>query len=247
MTGLRLRRTRPSCDIPVAFVREFGTNGSLRAMAEARAKRSYFATVVAVFCALLLISNIGAVKLIGIGPLIFDGGAILFPMTYIIDDILAEVYGFKNSRRAIFTALVLQTVAALSFWLVTSLPAAPGWENEAAYDSVVGFVPRIVLASLCAFTVGELLNAFVLVKIKERTREPKLWLRLIGSTVVGEFADTLVFCSVAFLGVIAAGEFANYVLTGYLYKTAVEVVMLPVTYRVIAWLKRHELEYAPMN
>lgn len=212
---------------------------------EAGAKRSYYVTVVAVFCSLLLISNVGAVKLIGIGPLIFDGGAILFPMTYIIDDVLAEVYGFKRSRQAIFTALAMQTVAALAFWLVTSLPPAPGWENEAAIDSVIGFVPRIVLASLCAFTVGELLNAYVLVKIKERTREPKLWLRLIGSTVVGEFADTLVFCSVAFLGVIAAGEFVNYVVTGYLYKTAVEVVMLPITYRVIAWLKRNEVEYKP--
>lgn len=207
--------------------------------------RSYYATVVAVFCALLLISNIGAVKLIQLGPLVFDGGALLFPLTYIIDDILAEIYGFKQSRRAIYTAMVMQAVAALSFWLVTALPAAPGWGNQSAYESVVGFVPRIVLASLCAFVVGELLNAFVLVKLKERTKEPKLWLRLIGSTVVGEFADTLVFCTVAFLGVIAGGEFANYVVTGYLYKTGVEVIMLPVTYRVIRWLKRHESSYVP--
>jgi hypothetical protein len=210
-----------------------------------RKEHTYSATVVAVFCALLLISNIGAVKLIQIGPLVFDGGAILFPMTYIISDILAEIYGFKNSRRAIYTAMVMQAVAALSFWLVTSLPPAPGWNNESAYDSVVGFVPRIVLASLCAFVVGELLNALVLVKLKQRTKEPKLWLRLIGSTVVGEFADTLVFCTVAFFGVIAGGEFINYVITGYLYKTGIEVLMLPITYRVINWLKRHEHTYVP--
>lgn len=207
--------------------------------------RSYYAIVMAVFCALLLISNIGAVKLIAIGPLVFDGGALLFPLTYIIDDVLAEIYGFTASRRAIFTAFAMQLVAALSFWLITELPPGPGWVNQEAYVSVVGFVPRIVLASLCAFVVGELLNALVLVRIKQRTKEPKLWLRLIGSTVVGEFADTLIFCTVAFFGVITGGDFLNYVITGYLYKTAVEVIMLPVTYRVISWLKRHEVDYVP--
>lgn len=226
----------------------FWTNaGSLRDVQPdvERQHHTYYATVVAVFCALLLISNIGAVKLIQIGPLVFDGGAILFPLTYIIDDILAEIYGFKNSRRAIYTALVMQAVAALAFWFVSELPAAPGGIDAGTYSAVVGFVPRIVLASLSAFLVGELLNAFVLVKLKERTKEPKLWLRLIGSTVVGEFADTLVFCTVAFFGVITGAEFANYVLTGYLYKTGVEVLMLPVTYRVIGWLKRHEPGYRP--
>ena len=207
----------------------------------------HFATVVAAFCALLLISNIGAVKLIELGPLIFDGGAILFPLTYIAGDVLTEIYGFRLARRAIYTALILQGLAALTFWVVTVLPAAPGWDLQDSYASVVGFVPRIVLASLCAFLIGETLNAYVLVKIKERTKERLLWVRLIGSTVVGEFADTLVFCTIAFFGIITGSEFANYVITGYLYKTLLEVLLLPLTYRVVRFLKRHEGSYQPTN
>ena len=201
---------------------------------------SHYATVVAAFVALLLISNIGAVKLIQLGGLVFDGGAILFPLTYILGDVLTEIYGFRRARRAIVTALALQALAAVTFWAVTQLPAAPGWDMQDAYASVVGFVPRIVLASLCAFFVGELLNSWVLVRIRERTGQRLLWARLVGSTAVGEFADTLVFCTIAFFGVITGGEFVNYVITGYVYKTAVEVALLPVTYRVIAWLRRHE-------
>jgi hypothetical protein len=109
---------------------------------------------------------------------------------------------------------------------------------------VLGFVPRIVAASIAGYLVGQLLNAYVLVKIKERTKEKALWLRLIGSTVVGEFADTLVFCTVAFYGVITGAEFLNYVLVGYLYKTLLEVVLLPITYPTIRWVKRREPTYA---
>lgn len=206
---------------------------------------THYATIVAAFCALLLISNIGAVKLIALGPLVFDGGALLFPLTYVVGDVLTEIYGFRNARRAILIAMVLQTVAAITFWAVTQLPAAPGWGMQDAYAAVVGFVPRIVLASLCAFVVGETLNSYVLVRIKQRTAERLLWLRLIGSTVVGEFADTLIFCTIAFFGVITGAEFANYVLTGYVYKTLLEVLLLPITYRVVAFLKQHEPGYRP--
>ena len=206
---------------------------------------SHYPTVVALFCTLLLISNIGAVKLIDVRGLVFDGGALLFPLTYVVGDVLTEIYGFRRARRAIFTALALQAIAAVTFWVVTILPPAEGWDLQDSYTAVLGFVPRIVLASLCAFVVGELLNSYVLVRIRERTKERLLWLRLIGSTVVGEFADTLVFCTVAFFGVITGAEFANYVITGYLYKTAIEVVVLPITYRVVAYLKRHDPEYVP--
>lgn len=210
-----------------------------------RPRQSHYATVVAVFCALLLISNIGAVKLIDISGLVFDGGAILFPLTYVVGDVLTEIYGLQRARRAIFTALALQALAAGTFWAVTVLPPADGWNMQEAYASVVGFVPRIVFASLCAFIVGELLNSYVLVWIRRRTQGQKLWLRLIGSTVVGEFADTLVFCTVAFFGVITGAEFLNYVITGYLYKTLLEVLLLPITYRVVAYLRQHDVEYTP--
>jgi uncharacterized integral membrane protein (TIGR00697 family) len=203
-----------------------------------------YPVIVALFVGLLLISNIGATKLISFGPLITDGGAFLFPLTYIIGDILSEVYGFRAARRAILLGFAMSVLAALTFFVVQISPPADGYENQAAFEAVLGFVPRIVLASICGYLVGQLLNSFVLVKIKERTKERKLWLRLIGSTVVGEFADTFVFCTIAFYGVITGAEFWNYVLVGYLYKTLLEVVLLPITYPTIRWVKRREPTYA---
>lgn len=188
-------------------------------------------------------SNIGAVKLIEFGPIITDGGAFLFPLVYIVGDVLSEVYGLKAARRAIFLAFALSILASLTFWAVQAAPPADGWENQGAFEAVLGFVPRIVLASVCGFLVGQLLNAYVLVKIKERTAERALWFRLIGSTVVGELADTLTFCTIAFYGVITGSDFVNYVITGYVYKTLLEVVLLPITYRVIALMKRIEPTY----
>jgi uncharacterized integral membrane protein (TIGR00697 family) len=203
----------------------------------------YYPIIVGAFVGLLLISNIGAVKLIALGPLITDGGALLFPLTYIVGDVLSEVYGLRAARRAILLGFAMSIVAALTFWLVQLSPPADGWGNQEAFEAVIGFVPRIVLASVCGYLVGQLLNAYVLVRIKERTKERRLWLRLIASTAVGEFADTLVFCTIAFYGVITGAEFWNYVLVGYLYKTLLEVVLLPVTYRVIAAVKRREPTY----
>lgn len=205
--------------------------------------RSHYPTIFGVFCTLLVISNIGAVKLIEFGPIITDGGAFLFPLCYIAGDVLSEIYGFRAARRAILVAFSMLILAAASFWLVQISPPAPGWENQEAFEAILGFVPRIVLASVSGFLVGQLLNAYVLVWIKERTKEKKLWMRLIGSTVVGELADTIVFCTIAFYGVITGGEFLNYVITGFVYKCLMEVILMPVTYRIIAFLKRSEPTY----
>lgn len=203
----------------------------------------HYATVVAVFCALLVVSNIGATKLIAVGPLITDGGAFLFPLVYVIGDVLSEVYGWAATRRAIVLAFGLSALAALTFWVVQSAPPAPDWPNQEAFEAVLGFVPRIVLASLCGFLAGQMLNAWTLVRIKARTLESRLWMRLLGSTAVGEFADTLVFCTIAFYGVITGWTFVNYVVTGYVYKCLVELLVMPVTYRVIAAVKRGEPTY----
>ena len=197
----------------------------------------------AVFVALLVISNVGAVKLISAGPLILDGGAFLFPLVYITGDVLSEVYGFKAARKTIYIGFGMAILSALTFWLIQMSPSANGWENQGAFEAILGFVPRIVLASVCGFLVGQLLNAYVLVKIKARTNEGSLWLRLIGSTVVGEFADTIVFCTIAFYGIITGGDFLNYVIVGYFYKTLLEVLLLPITYRVIAYVKANEPTY----
>ena len=197
----------------------------------------------AVFVALLVISNVGAVKLISAGPLILDGGAFLFPLVYIAGDVLSEVYGFKAARKTIYIGFGMAILSALTFWLIQMSPSANGWENQGAFEAILGFVPRIVLASVCGFLVGQLLNAYVLVKIKARTNEGSLWLRLIGSTVVGEFADTIVFCTIAFYGILTGGDFLNYVIVGYFYKTLLEVLLLPITYRVIAYVKANEPTY----
>ena len=209
----------------------------------AKVPASLYPGIVAVFVALLLISNIGAVKLIEFGPFITDGGAFLFPLVYIVGDVLAEVYGWKAARRAIILAFSMSALAAFTFFLVQVSPPAEAWENQAAFEAVLGFVPRIVLASILGFLVGQLLNAYVLVWIKNKTRERKLWARLLGSTVIGQFADTLVFCTIAFYGVLTGGDFITYVLVGFAYKTAVEVILLPVTYRVIAVVKKREPTY----
>ena len=212
----------------------------------ARAEPSHYATVVAVFCGLLLISNVAAVKPIEIGSLIFDGGAILFPLTYVLGDVLAEVYGFGRAKRAIWIGFALGATAALCFWAVDALPA-PDWaaENADAFTLALGFVPAIVLASLCGYLAGQMLNARVLVVMKQRSGERGLWSRLIGSTLVGELADTLIFCLIATaIGPFIWADFWNYFLVGYLFKCLVEVVMLPVTYRVIAFMKAREPMYA---
>jgi len=213
--------------------------------ATARPRSGNYDLIVVLFCGLLLISNIGATKLIQFGPIITDGGALLFPMTYILGDVLSEVYGFRRAKRAILMGFGLSILASFTFWLVQEAPPADAYTNQKAFEAVLGFVPRIVLASVLGYLAGQLLNAYVLVKIKERTREKALWLRLIGSTVVGELADTAVFCTVAFFGVITGGEFISYVVTGYVYKVLVEVVFLPITYPVIALVKRHEPDYVP--
>lgn len=224
-----------------------------------RPARSVYDLVVAAFVGMLLISNIGATKLIAFGPhwtvsgiqvlpIITDGGAILFPLTYVLGDVLAEVHGLRRANRAIITGFVLAAVMSLTFVVVDAAPAAADWPNQDAWHAVLGFVPRIVVASLLGYLAGQLLNALVLVRVKQRWGERHLWVRLITSTLVGEFADTMVFCLIAFgpLGNPLGGEsipwpaLVNYIAVGWLYKVGVEVVMLPITYRVIAWVKRRE-------
>jgi uncharacterized integral membrane protein (TIGR00697 family) len=193
----------------------------------------------------VLLSNIGATKFIAVGPLTFDGGAILFPLTYIVGDVLSEVYGFRAARRAIVLAFAMSILAALTLWIIQLAPAADFWANQSAFEAVLGFVPAIVLASILGFLSGQLVNAYVLVRVKERTREGRLWLRLMSSTVAGEFVDTLVFCTIYGIAFgLAFGDFLNYLIVGFIYKVGVEALLLPVTYRVIAAVKRREPTYA---
>ena len=210
--------------------------------------RSLYPIIAAVFCALLLISNIGATKFIDVGLIKTDGGAFLFPLTYILGDVLTEVYGFRAARRVIYTGFGLGALAGITFWVVQLAPAAAEWPNQEAFEAILGFVPQIVLASIIAFLCGQLSNSWTLVQIKKRTHEKKLWARLIGSTVVGEFVDTVVFTMIASLGRLSFEEFINYFIVGYVYKTMLEVVLLPITYRVIRIVKlREALVHSELN
>jgi len=200
----------------------------------------YFDLIVALFAAALLISNLAATKLIAFGPIITDGGALLFPLVYILDDVLTEVYGYKYARRAIWTGFVVMIVAVLCFTVVRYMPSAAEYHDQAAFEAVLGFFPRIVVASLAAYLVGEFLNAYVLAKLKIRTKGKKMWLRLIGSTVVGEFFDSLVFCTIAFGGILTMNDMLIYIGIGWSFKTCYEIVVLPITYRVISFLKKKE-------
>ena len=200
----------------------------------------YYDLILALFVSVLLISNLAAIKLVAFGPIITDGGAVLFPLAYIFGDILTEVYGYRYTRRAIWVGFFVMLLAVAAFTAVRFLPAAGGWTGQGAYVQILGFFPRIVVASLAAYLVGEFLNSFVLAKLKVRTAGRKMWLRFIGSTVVGEFFDTLVFGLIAFGGILGTKDMVVYLLIGWGFKTAVEVAMLPVTYRVVGWLKKRE-------
>ncbi len=225
-------------------------------MTEARAREStgfattgsaYYPTLVAVFTGLVLISNVTATKGVAFGPIITDGGFIVFPLTYVIGDVLSEVYGFAAARRAIVIGFVMEALAALTFWLTIQLPAADFYANQESLEAVVGAFTQLIVAGLAGFIVGQTINAWLVVRIKARTKEKHLWARLIGSTFAGQFGDTLVFCSIAAsaIGINTWRDFVTYVALGWLYKTAVEVLVLPITYRVIAFIKRREPTYRP--
>ena len=200
----------------------------------------YLDIIIALFAAMLLISNLAATKLVAFGPIITDGGAILFPLIYIFGDVLTEVYGYKHARRAIWIGFAVMVLAIACFTIVRYLPGAPEYTAQESYEAVLGFFPQIVLASLAAYLVGSFLNSYVLARLKVKTKGKRLWLRLIGSTFIGEFFDTVVFALIAFGGILGFKDMVVFILIGWLFKTGVEVVLLPVTYRVVSYLKRVE-------
>ena len=227
--------------------RPFGSPAQPSGPAYAQPGSKIFPVIVAVFCCILLISNISATKGIKFGWIITDGGFVLFPLTYIIGDVMAEVYGLKAARQAILVGFAMALLASITFYLVQISPGTPDYTNQSAFEAVLGTVPRILLASVSGYLVGQFLNAYVVVKIKAITKEKHLWARLIGSTLVGEFADTLIFCSIAAgaIGIVGTSAFINYVVVGYVYKCLLEVVLMPITYPVIKWVKKREPTYRP--
>jgi len=200
----------------------------------------YFAFVASAFVAALLISNVAAQKLIPVGPFVFTGGILLFPVTYIFGDVLTEVWGYARTRQIIWAGFGANALMAGFLALVIALPPAPGWRLQDAFASALGQIPRIVAASLAAYWMGEFANSFVLAKMKILTRGRHLWTRTIGSTVVGQAVDTAAFVTLAFGGVFPNSLLLRTIWSGYLFKVAYEMVATPITYFVVGRLKRAE-------
>jgi queuosine precursor transporter len=200
-----------------------------------------FDIVMAAFVAILLLSNvIGAAKIATLGGWEFGAGILFFPVSYVIGDVLTEVYGYSRARRCIWVGFAALLFMAFMSWVVVSLPPAAGWTGQSAYESVFGQVPRIVFASIAAFWAGEFVNAFVLAKMKILTRGKHLWSRTIGSTFFGQAVDSLIFYPLAFLGIWSTEQVMTVMVTNWLLKVLWEAVLTPVTYVVVGALKRHE-------
>jgi len=199
-----------------------------------------FVIIACLFVTSLLLSNIIAGKLITIGSMILPGAVILFPLAYIFGDILTEVYGYGRARMVIWTGFACNILMVGVFFLVMAIPSPGFFEAEEAFATVLGMTPRIVSASLLAYLLGEFSNAAILSRMKILTRGKWLWTRTIGSTLIGEGLDTIVFITVCFLGVVPNAVLLQMVLYQYLFKVAFEILATPLTYAVVGWLKRRE-------
>ena len=200
----------------------------------------YLDALTTAFVVVLLVSNLLAQKICRIGPYPISGAVVLFPITYIFGDVFTEVYGYAASRRAIwlgfFGTALLYGVASL----VIALPADREWPNQAAFVTVFGFLPRILIASLIAFWAGEFANSYTMARLKLMTKGRWLWTRTVGSTVVGQAVDTVLVITLTFAGKYSAHTLLQIIVTGYLLKVGYEVLATPLTYLVVGWLKRAE-------
>lgn len=190
-------------------------------------------TITSLFVTVLLISNVTSTKIVALGPFTFDGGTILFPLSYIFGDILTEVYGYSRSRKVIWLGFASALLMSLSFIVVGVLPPAADWHYQTAYNQILGFTPRIVVASLIAYFVGEFSNSFTLAKLKLLTRGKWLWMRTISSTLIGQVLDTGLFVLIAFTGVVPNDLLLTIIVSNYLFKCGIEILFTPITYWVI--------------
>jgi uncharacterized integral membrane protein (TIGR00697 family) len=205
----------------------------------------YFDIILGLFVAVLLISNITSTKIVtlfGSKLLTFDGGTILFPLSYIFGDILTEVYGYAKSRRVIWTGFFSLVMMSTIICIVGKLPASPDWHLQEAYESILMYTPRIAIASIIGFFIGEFVNSFVLSKMKLLTQGRWLWTRTVGSTLVGQLFDTACFVTIAFYGTLPIELVISVIISNYIFKTLFEIIVTPWTYIVVGFLKKHENE-----
>lgn len=203
----------------------------------------YFDLVMAGFVTILVCSNvIGAAKIVTFGGFEFGAGILFFPLSYIFGDILTEVYGYARARKVVWAGFAALAYASIMSAVIVKLPPAAGWPNQEAYEVAFGSTARISLASMIAFWAGEFTNSFILAKLKLATGGRFLWMRTIGSTIVGEAVDSVIFYPLAFLGVWTSQQIWHVVLINYLLKCAWEIINTPIVYRIVAFLKRAEQE-----
>ncbi|HVN05794.1 MAG TPA: queuosine precursor transporter [Bryobacteraceae bacterium] len=200
----------------------------------------YYDLLVHTFVVILLTSNLVGQKITAVGPFRFSGAMLFFPITYIFGDIFTEVYGYGASRRAIWIGFFASALLAVMGVVTVMLPAASGWDGQAAFAKVFNFVPRIIASSLVAFWCGEFANSYVMAQMKLVTNGRYLWTRTVGSTVVGQAVDTFVVTVLTFGGSISVGLIANLILSGYLAKVLYEIAATPATYWIVNSLKRLE-------
>lgn len=205
-----------------------------------RGYSGFFVIIVAVFITCLITANVIAVKLIEVFGLVMPAAVLIFPVSYIAGDVLTEVYGFRQARRVIWLGFICNAVVVCAVLLGQAVPPASYWDGQAAYERILGHTPRILLASFLAYLLGEFANSIVLAKMKIATGGRWLWTRTIGSTLIGEGLDSLVFILIAFSGTIPGNALAGAVLTQWLAKTCYEVIATPFTYGVVGFLKRKE-------
>jgi hypothetical protein len=199
-----------------------------------------FVILSGIFITCLLLSNIVAGKLITIWGIVFPSAVILFPITYIFGDVLTEVYGFKKSRLVIWLGFACNALMALLFIVIIALPYPNFWQGQDAYALVLGMTPRIVIASLLAYFAGEFSNSIILSIMKKLTKGKYLWTRTIGSTIVGEGVDSLIFISIAFFGTVPLLVLGTMILAQYIFKVVYEIIATPLTYLVVGWIKKKE-------
>lgn len=214
-------------------------------MTDPKPIRSYrfYDFVMAAFVAVLICSNlIGAAKVADIGGFTFGAGILFFPISYVLGDVLTEVYGYARARRVVWAGFAAVLFMAFMSFVVVALPPAATWTGQGAYEQVFGLVPRIVLASVLAFWAGEFANAFVMARMKLWTNGKHLWTRTIGSTAVGQGVDSVIFYPIAFLGVWTTSQVLTVLVTNYLLKVLWEALLTPVTYAVVKALKKAEQE-----
>lgn len=200
----------------------------------------WFVIIVAIFITSLITANIIAVKLVSLYGFVLPAAILIFPLSYIIGDVLTEVYGYHQARRVIWLGFFCNVIAVVAIWIGQMLPPASFWDGQASYERILGYAPRLLLASFLAYLVGEFVNAFVLAKMKIATKGRWLWLRTIGSTLIGQGLDSSIFMTLAFVGTIPLNTLFSAVVIQWLAKSVYEAVVTPLTYVVVAFLKRKE-------